>query len=187
MSAEKKLMPTASQTVGPFFTLGLQYMVPGGAAAAKGARGGITLYGKVLDRDGAPVPDALIEFWSATEGSKERNAMSGGQGIPDGFRRAATNADGEYSVRLGRPGGGNLDDERKAAPHLLVLVFMRGLLRHLISRVYFAGEEQNESDAVLQRIPAERRATLEAKREDGGQFRWDIRLQGPGETVFFAW
>jgi protocatechuate 3,4-dioxygenase alpha subunit len=90
-------------------------------------------------------------------------------------------------VRTAPPVVSELEDGRAQAPHFLVLVFARGLQRHLISRVYLEGERGNESDPVLQSVPAERRGTLIARRDGTQLYRWDVILQGANETVFFAW
>ena len=101
-----------------------------------GAAGNLAIRGRVLDRDGAPVPDAMLEFWN---GGTTRDSAASQDGFPDGFRRTATDEDGTFSVVMRRPSEVELEDRRMQAPHMLVLVFMRGLLRHLISRVYFEG------------------------------------------------
>ena len=123
----------------------------------------------------------MLEFWSA-----DRAGATDHSGFPEGFRRAATGVDGDFCVSMRRPAPADMGDGRKQSPHLLVLFFCRGLLRHLISRVYF-DEAANASDPVLLGVPAERRHTLIARREGGGSYRWDVILQGAEETVFFAW
>jgi protocatechuate 3,4-dioxygenase alpha subunit len=138
---------TASQTVGPFFRIGLSWLE--GTSSA----GGVTVRGRVLDGLGQPVPDAVLEVW-----------QPGG-----GFCRVPTAADGAFGFATERG-------------TLTVLVFMRGLLRHLMTRVYFPGE----SDAVLERIPVDRRETLLARElSEGTAFVWNVVLQGDDETVFF--
>jgi protocatechuate 3,4-dioxygenase alpha subunit len=176
-------IPAGSQTVGPYFRIGLEYLMERTPPLTLDTAGTIELYGRVLDRDGAPVPDAMLEFWSAARVDGEASVF------PAGFLRAVTDADGRYSAVMERPTAVPPGDERAQAPHMLVLVFARGLLRHLISRVYFADERANEGDPVLTSIPAERRATLIAQRDEGraNLYRWDVILQGTGETVFFAW
>jgi protocatechuate 3,4-dioxygenase alpha subunit len=172
-----KLVPSGSQTVGPFFRIGLDYLAgcaPAGEASAKET---VTIRGRVLDRDGGPVPDAMLEFWSANAGGDKHD------GFPDNFRRVVTDSDGSFCAAMARPA----DPGGMQAPHLLVLVFARGLLRHLISGVYFAGERANDGDPVLLAIPAERRHTLIAQPDGDGGFHWDVILQGNDETVFFAW
>ena len=183
MSGDEVHIPTSSQTVGPYFRIGLEYMQGLTPALAEGGAGVIELRGRVLDRDGAPVSDAMVEFWGG--GDNVSGALP--DGIPTGFRRAATDVDGGFSVTIERPvAGGSVDGE---APHLMVLIFARGLLRNLISRVYFEDEPANESDDVLRSVPEGRRSTLIARRDRGraGLYIWDVILQGSGETVFFAW
>jgi protocatechuate 3,4-dioxygenase, alpha subunit len=163
---------TPSQTVGPFFHIGMPR--PGDELAVPGETpGAFWLRGRVVDGAGDPVADAVIETW-----------QPGSNG--SGFGRSATDEHGRYAVFTTKPlpaenAGGSAD-----APHLEVIVFARGLLRHLVTRVYFADEAAaNERDSVLTSIadPA-RRATLIAARGDDG-YVFDIRLQGEGETVFF--
>ncbi len=178
MSAEPQLIPAGSQTVGPYFRIGLEYMIDPNEAAENRA---ITIRGQVLDRDRAPVVDAMIEFWNASHTS------AGSNGIPAGFARAATDDGGSFCVRMARPASIVADDGSAQAPHMLVLVFARGLLRHLISRVYFDGESGNRADTVLNTVPAERRHTLVAQSDGQCSFRWNVILQGDDETVFFAW
>lgn len=179
MSSESRLIPSSSQTVGPFFRIGLEHLMD---RAPAGRSGVIVIRGKVLDRDGAPVPDAMIEFWTAAfAGTPDTD------GSPVGFRRVGTDVDGAFSVSIPRPPALVAPDGSTQAPHLLALVFARGLLRHLVTRVYFEDEAANVSDSVLLSVPADRRNTLTAARQGADEFRWDVRLQGPDETVFFAW
>jgi len=179
MSAVPKLIPASSQTVGPFFRIGLQHLIDRAPAATAGA---ITILGKVLDRDGAPVSDAMLEFWSA-----DGEANSPADEFPRGFRRVGTDADGAFSATLPRPQPLVMENGSTHAPHLLVLVFARGLLRHLITRVYFENDAGNKTDPVLLSVPAGRRNTLIARNAGTNSFRWDVILQGADETVFFAW
>jgi len=167
----ERLIPNSSQTVGPYFRIGLDYLIDRTSTDDATTLGTIAIRGRVLDRDGVAVPDAMLEFWS----------------VPHNFRRAATDLDGNFCVMMGRPVAVRMEDGRTQSPHLLVLVFARGLLRHLISRVYFESEPGNESDPVLLGVPADRRRTLMARRDGDNSFRWDVTLQGPDETVFFAW
>ena len=176
-------IPAGSQTVGPYFRIGLEYLIERTPSLPLDAAGTIEIRGRVLDRDGAPVPDAMLEFWSAAKVADKAGVF------PAGFMRVVTDSDGTYCAVMERPTRVPLGDERAHAPHTLVLVFARGLLRHLIARVYFADEQANEGDPVLLAIPPERRATLIAQRDEGraNLYRWDVILQGTGETVFFAW
>lgn len=185
MNTDPKLIPTSSQTAGPFFRLGLDYLIE--CAPSPGpAHNTITIRGRVFDRDRAPVPDAMLEFWSPAE-TAASNAHSPHADFPSGFARAATDADGNYCVLMNRPVAVTSGNGASQAPHVLVLVFARGLLRHLISRVYFDGQPDNHSDLVLCAVPADRRRTLIARSDQTDSFSWDIILQGPDETVFFAW
>jgi protocatechuate 3,4-dioxygenase alpha subunit len=165
---------TPSQTVGPFFAYGLvpeQYGYPltqvaNGTIAGEGPR--ISVTGQVLDGNNAPIIDALIEIWQA-----------GGRFARYG---TGTSPDQSYTFNLAKPLGRSLND----APHVSVIVFMRGLLSHLYTRIYFDDEaEANKADKILQSTPASRRHTLIAKSVGPGQYRFDIHLQGEHETVFF--
>lgn len=192
MSTERRGI-TPSQTVGPFFHYGLtpgtKYAVPvtaDGMVAGDGAAGDrITVSGRVLDGEGAPVPDAMIEIWQADGAGRFAASQSRANAAFRGFGRSDTDADGWYRFSTVKPGrvqepGGGLQ-----APHILVAVFARGMLIHLFTRIYFADEASNDTDAILALVPADRRATLIAAKVEGG-YRLDIRLQGEGETVFFA-
>src|SRR3954451_7053480 len=142
MNGDAPLIPASSQTVGPYFRIGLECLCERTPALAVDTPGVIEVRGRVLDRDGAPVTDAMVEFWSASKvanGSQERAANAV---VPDGFRRAPTDGDGRFSVLMPRPAA-LPDDQHAQAPHIMVLVFARGLLRHLITRVYLGDEQGN--------------------------------------------
>lgn len=183
---------SASQTVGPFFRIGLEHLNRADLAFP-GLRGtAITIRGQVLDGDGQPVPDAVLEFWQAdADGNfSENRCEAQGYEPPKftGFARIPTDDAGQYVLRTIKPGGFAGDDGSTQAPHIAVFVFMRGLLKPLYTRIYFAGEGANDRDPVLKLVPAERRATLLASKESRGEsFVWDVKLQGPDETVFFEW
>ena len=180
MSAEAKLIPASSQTVGPYFRIGLQHLMD--RAPAEPQMNGVTIRGRVLDRDAAPVSDAMLEIWSpACDGPSLADAL------PHGFRRVGTDIDGEFTVALPRPEPLAIGGGLSQAPHFLVLVFARGLLRHLITRMYFDDEPANASDPVLLSVSEARRDTLIAHKEGEHVFRWNVVLQGTDETVFFAW
>jgi protocatechuate 3,4-dioxygenase alpha subunit len=187
MSGESLRIPAGSQTVGPYFRIGLEYLLDRTPSITLETPGMMEIRGRVLDRDGAPVPDAMLEFWSDTTVARGFDADDEPRDFPVGFRRAVTDADGAYSIVIERPST-ELHDGAQA-PHMIVLVFARGLLRHLISRVYLGDEPGNQSDPVLALIPEERRSTLIAHPDASrvGVYGWDVLLQGPGETVFFAW
>jgi protocatechuate 3,4-dioxygenase alpha subunit len=188
---------TPSQTVGPFFAYGLTpgqygYPLPDPVGAdltgadVDGTR--IWLTGRVLDAAGAPVDDALVEIWQA-DARGQLPARAGGGNRPGfrGFGRCGTGTDPDsrFVFRTVRPGA----VAAGAAPHVSLVVFARGLLNHLYTRVYFAdAQAANAADPVLAQVPADRRQTLIAERRDtadGPVYHLDIRLQGPGETVFF--
>ncbi len=183
-----KFVPSASQTVGPFFSIGLERMIEGQARQGT-ASGLIELRGAVVDRDGAPVADGLLEFWCPDRVESFATIEPRGDGLPPGFCRAATDADGNYAARIAKPGPVPVGDGTYQAPHFLVLFFARGLLRHLITRVYFPQAPENDEDQVLLQVPAARRHTLIARADpqECQIFHWNIVLQGVNETAFFAW
>jgi protocatechuate 3,4-dioxygenase alpha subunit len=191
---------TPSQTVGPFLAIGLPwpdgpYVVP------EDTQGAITISGRVLDGAGEPVPDALIETWQADPGGRFAHPDDPrGPAGPDragaaaagfrGFGRCPTDPAGRYRIVTLRPGALPCPDGGTEAPHLDVSVFARGLLDRVITRIYFPDEPAaNAADPVLGAIgDADRLATLIAVAEPRGRpgrFRFDIRLQGGRETVFF--
>ncbi len=179
---------TPSQTVGPYFAYGLtaqQYHYPNGqvadgAIASESDANRIRIFGRVIDGVGTPIPDALIEFWQADS--------EGRYGGPDfhGFGRqgTGTDAEGRFVFQTIKPGAAS-----GAAPFLTIVLFMRGLLSHVYTRLYFSDEAAaNAADPVLATVPPERRKTLIAAREttaNGTQYRFDIHMQGAEETVFF--
>lgn len=183
-----RMIPSGSQTVGPYFHIGLDYM-PCQALGNELAVDAIRIRGKVLDRDGAPVADAMLEFWNADSCETQTGTLSEASVNPVGFHRVASDLDGEFLLTLNKPKATPLGDGRFQAPHLMVLVFARGLLRHLITRVYFEHEAANAVDPVLLTIPEERRHTVIASSDaDCPQvFQWNVILQGDNETAFFAW
>lgn len=173
---------TPSQTVGPFLHIGLDWLNHADLAGPSGNR--ITIEGRVLDADGNPVPDALIEIWQAdAQGQFPRGA----DGHNGGFGRIPTDDHGGFRFTTVKPGRVPAPDGSLQAPHIVVTVFMRGLLKHLTSRIYFPDEAANPDDMVLKLVPAERRSTLIARRAEIGEatLTWNVILQGPDETVFF--
>ncbi|MCW2901866.1 MAG: pcaG [Streptosporangiaceae bacterium] len=176
---------TPSQTVGPFFGYALPYE-EGPQVVPPWRPGAITLRGRVVDGAGEPVPDAIVEIWQAdSDGTVSRGGGGGlrrtGYGF-SGFGRCATDRAGGYGFSTVKPG-----PVRGAAPYIAVLVFARGLLKPVATRLYFPEEEEaNSADPVLSAVDPERRGTLVAQPEDEAGYRFDVRLQGDGETVFFA-
>lgn len=181
---------TPSQTVGPYFAIGLPWPEGPHAVTAE-TPGTIVISGTVFDGAGQPVPDALLEIWQADRDGRFADLHGyGGRSELSGFRGFARygqeDGDGRFELITVKPGrlpalGGGLQ-----APHIAVSVFARGMLHRCVTRIYFGDEEQaNAEDPVLARVPPDRRSTLIAVPQDGG-YVFDIRLQGPGETVFFA-
>jgi protocatechuate 3,4-dioxygenase alpha subunit len=185
------LRATTSQTVGPFFSIGMERLncmelaVPGIA----GER--VTIEGRVLDADGVGVPDAIIELWQANSQGKyahpedtQNKAVEAGF---QGYGRTPTDEDGKFTFITIKPGAVPGPDGKLQAPHIVVSVFMRGLMRRVVTRIYFPDQAGNAEDFVLGLVEAGRRGTLIARRVPGvdGLLRWDVIMQGPGETVFF--
>ncbi len=150
----------------------------------------IAIHGFVFDASDAPVPDAMVEIWQANAAGRYASQEDTRDELPPdddfiGFGRAATGADGGYrfeTIRPGRvPGPGNT----LQAPHIAIGIFGRGLLKRLVTRLYFAGDPANAEDPILPLVPEHRRATLMATESAGGDWRFDIHLQGEAETVFF--
>lgn len=189
MNGDTAQIPSSSQTVGPYFRIGLDCLIERTPAISLEAPGMIAIQGQVLDRDGAAVPDAMLEFWSVSIEHATSSAELTRAGCPAGFRRVATGIDGEFSVIIERPVAIRSGDDGDPAPHFAVMVFARGLLRQLRTRVYLGEAQADATDPVLLNIPEERRPTLIATADPQRPdiFCWDIRLQGTGETVFFAW
>lgn len=178
------LLPTPSQTIGPFLSMGMEPLEHRDVVAP-GAPGAFTLRGTVRDGDGAAVPDAVLELWQAGPDG-QFVAGAGPDGRPQWFGRALTDPAGHYAFTTARPGPVALPGGALQAPHIELLVFARGLLRPVRTRVYFPDEpEANNADPVLRAIPPERRSTVVATAIAGG-FNFDVRLQGADETVFFA-
>ena len=185
------LVPTAAQTVGPFFSVGLDWPESATLVAQGTAGERIRIEGQVRDGDGAPVPDAVIEIWQAN-GEGRYAHPEDRQNKPldpafTGFGRVGTSASGLFRFHTIKPGAVPAPAGGLQAPHILVGVLARGLLKRLATRIYFAGETANEADPILALVPAARRATLMAQPLAGepGGYRWDVVLQGNRETVFF--
>lgn len=168
---------TPSQTIGPFFHEALRW--PGGgkvAFAEPGKR--IVLTGRIVDGDGNPVGDAMVETWQHSPLGGTPAGANGGEN-PNGFGRVETARDGTFRIETALPGG--------SAPAIEIAIFARGLLKPLRTRVYLAAEDRVRADPRLAPIAASARLkTLIATPEGDCEYRWDVRLQGEGETVFFA-
>ena len=189
---------TPSQTIGPYFAYGLTPEGYGKAGIVtsilvndntEGER--IRIHGQVIDGNGEPVRDALLEIWQADYAGRYRHP----EDKPDmdsgftGFGRRATDDNGMYSFVTIKPGRVKGSAEEMQAPHINMIVFLRGILSHAYTRVYFSDEhESNQSDRVLTGVETTRRHTLIAQRDDAMQltrYSFDIHLQGDNETVFF--
>jgi protocatechuate 3,4-dioxygenase alpha subunit len=183
------LTPTPSQTVGPYLHLGLtdrRSLSRVAGDRAKGERVWLTF--RVLDGEGVPVPDAMIELWQAdSEGNYERPGGSEGGAGFGGFGRLATAEDGSCTFETIRPGRVAGPGETVQAPHINVSILGRGILKRLSTRLYFAGEPANAADPILALVPDNRRPTLLAQPDPARTSNWvfDVRLRGEGETVFF--
>jgi protocatechuate 3,4-dioxygenase, alpha subunit len=183
------LFATGSQTVGPYLHIGLDWLVTRNIAGrgVKGER--ISVSGRLLDGDGVGVSDGLLEIWQANSHGKyahpeDRQAKPLERGWR-GFGRIPTDAKGAFGFSTIKPGRVPGPDGKLQAPHLVVAVFMRGLLKHLATRMYFPDETANAEDPILNLVPATRRATLVGERRGKNSLEWNIYLQGGNETVFF--
>ena len=185
------LQTTSSQTIGPYLHVGLTWLVTDNLVGPGVSGEKVTIEGRVLDGDGKPVSDALVEIWQANAHGKYAHPEDP-QDKPleagfKGFGRVPTDDSGGFRFATIKPGrvaapGGGLQ-----APHINVTIFMRGILKQLNTRIYFPQEPSNAEDAVLQRVPQARRETLIAKAaaETTAKLEWNVVLQGDGETVFF--
>jgi protocatechuate 3,4-dioxygenase alpha subunit len=184
-----KLLPTASQTVGPYLHIGLGWLTIDRIAPPGCPGQHVRLGGRVLDGDGVPVTDALVEIWQADANGRYAHPEDTRE-VPltpgfRGFGRVPTDAEGRFRFCTIKPGPIADSQGGFQAPHLLASVFMRGLLKRLVTRVYFPDEPRNGEDQVLRLVPVERRGTLVARAVASDELEWDIILQGAGETVFF--
>jgi protocatechuate 3,4-dioxygenase, alpha subunit len=182
------LRASTSQTIGPYLRIGLEWMqiehmAPEGVTGER-----VAVRGRVVDADGKPVNDAAVEIWQANShgryASPEDRQEKPLEPAFRGYGRSLTDDDGAFRISTIKPGrvpgpGGKLQ-----APHLTVTIFMRGLLKQLMTRMYFPDDPANGEDPILALVPAERRATLVARRA-GDSLEWNVILQGRNETVFF--
>jgi protocatechuate 3,4-dioxygenase alpha subunit len=206
---------TPSQTIGPFFHYGLpwkggadlvgssdlgarpelmpdeHYLLSQPSARGEIAGQPIEIVGQVFDAGGAPVPDAMIEIWQANAAGRYNSPDDRREDLPldadfIGFGRAATGEDGSFRFRTILPGRTPGPGNSLQAAHIAVGVFGRGLLKRLVTRLYFEGEEGHDEDPILALVPSARRATLIAARLQSAPatYRFDIHLQGEHETVF---
>ena len=186
--------PTPSQTAGLFFAPALlrEDAVRNILTQPETVGERIRIEGRILDGNGAPVPDALVEIWQADGQGYFNHPADPHQAEADrhfrGFGRSGTDGRGQYAFQTVKPGPVPFDAQRLQAPHISVTLFVRGLPNRLVTRLYFEDEPTNASDPILQYVPEDRRATLLARRqweEAVAVYRFDIILQGAGETAFF--
>jgi protocatechuate 3,4-dioxygenase, alpha subunit len=181
---------TSSQTVGPFYSLGLLWLCRDTFAADDVPGERISISGKVLDGAGQSVPDALLEIWQANSHGKYAHDEDT-QDKPlepgfTGFGRMPTDDEGRFRFTTVKPGRVPGPESRLQAPHLEVSVFCRGLLRRLVTRIYFGDEPSNVEDFALSLVPESRRNTLIATPcAAQNAYEWNVILQGADETVFF--
>lgn len=183
------LFASGQQTVGPYLHIGLDWLTTRDIAGrgVKGER--VKVAGRLIDGDGVGVGDGLVEIWQANAAGKYAHPDDT-QNKPlergwRGFGRIPTDANGGFEFSTIKPGRVAGPDGKLQAPHLVVAVFMRGLLKHLATRIYFPDEPANTEDPILKLVPAARRATLVARRAGNNALEWNIILQGKNETVFF--
>ncbi|MEV4657315.1 protocatechuate 3,4-dioxygenase subunit alpha [Micromonospora sp. NPDC049301] len=187
----ERLGVTPAQTVGPYLHIGLRWP-DGPDVVPEGTPGAFWIRGRIVDGAGTPVVDALLESWQADPDGRfdhpddPRGAQPSTVPGYRGFGRSETDAAGQYALRTVRPGPLPAPNGETEAPHLTLSVFARGLLHRVVTRLYFPDEPAaNAEDPVLRSVDADRRDTLLATPAPDG-FRFDIRLQGEHETVFFA-
>jgi protocatechuate 3,4-dioxygenase alpha subunit len=178
---------TPSQTVGPFFAIGLPWS-DGPFVVPEGTGGAIRIGGRVIDGAGEPVPDALVETWQADPDGRFDHPDDPRGRVPGfrGFGRSPTDEAGRWQVLTLKPGPVPAPGGGRQAPHVAVSVLARGLQHRVVTRIYFGDEDEaNAADPVLAALGEAQRATLVAMPAAGG-YSFDIRLQGGGETVFFG-
>jgi protocatechuate 3,4-dioxygenase alpha subunit len=185
------LQATTSQTVGPYFKIGLRWLNRDNLVGEGVSGERVTIQGRVFDGDGTPVPDAILEIWQANAHGKYAHPEdTQDKPLEPGFKgygRVPVSAEGLFRFATIKPGPVPGPDGNEQAPHLVVSVFMRGLERRLVTRIYFPDEPRNAADFILNLVEPARRSTLIAKKTAGGPgtLEWNVVLQGPDETVFF--
>jgi protocatechuate 3,4-dioxygenase, alpha subunit len=182
---------TTSQTVGPFFSIGMCTAIKEDLVGAGTTGERVTIQGRVLDGDGIPVPDAILEIWQANSYGKYSHPEDQQDKLVEasfsGYGRFPTNDEGKFRFTTIKPGQVPDRDGKLQAPHIAVSVFARGLLRRLVTRIYFPDDPANATDFALNLVEPSRRETLIAKKiaGDSGTLKWNVILQGSEETVFF--
>jgi protocatechuate 3,4-dioxygenase alpha subunit len=185
------LHATPSQTVGPFFSIGCDRLIVTDLTGRDVLGQRIEVTGCLTDGDGIGVPDAMLEIWQANSAGKyahpEDTQDKAIEPAFQGFGRIPTDANGAFRFATIKPGSVPGPNGKQQAPHIVVSVFMRGLLKRLVTRIYFPDETENDQDFVLNFVESSRRGTLVARRISGehNKLEWNIILQGQNETVFF--
>ncbi len=185
------LWASTSQTVGPFFSIGLTRIKQDNLVGEGVSGERVTIAGRMLDGNGEPVPDGLVETWQANSHGKYAHPEDDqNKSLETGFKgfgRVMTDDQGRFQLTTIKPGSVPAPDGKTQAPHIAVSVFARGLERRLVTRIYFPDEPSNSSDFALNLVEPQRRQTLIARKvaDKGGMLEWNIILQGPSETVFF--
>ena len=186
------LTPTPAQTAGPYFHLGCTRAHSVSCIAGPDARGErVRLLCRVLDGDGIPVDDAMVEIWQAdSEGRYHHPGDLRAKSVDPachGFGRLATNAEGICVFDTIKPGRVPGNNGTLQAPHFNVSVLGRGILNRLATRIYIADDPSNGEDPILALVPVERRSTLMARSDsrNPGEWHFEVRLSGEDETVFF--
>jgi len=185
------LQATTSQTVGPFFKIGLQWLYRDNLVGEGVSGERVTIQGRIFDGEGVPVPDAIVEIWQANAHGKYAHPEdTQDKPLEPGFKgygRVPANSEGVFRFATIKPGPVPGPNGKEQAPHIAVSVFMRGVLRRLVTRIYFPDEARNAADFILNLVEPARRQTLIANKTAGdlSVLEWNVVLQGPDETVFF--
>lgn len=183
------ILVTSYQTVGPYFKIGLEALYRDDLTDPNTPGRIVEIAGAVLDGDRAPVPDAVLEIWQADSFGRYmvQPQVKPFEDAFVGFGRVPTNEAGQFQFRTIKPGPIRANGPEFQAPHILVSVFMRGLLYRLITRIYFSDESGNADDPVLRSVDQHRQGSLIAKADHArpNRYEWNIYLQGENETVFF--
>jgi protocatechuate 3,4-dioxygenase alpha subunit len=185
------LRATTSQTVGPFFKIGLEWLNRDNLVGEGVPGDRVTIQGRIFDGDGVPVPDAIVEIWQANaHGKYDHPEDTQDKPLEAGFKghgRVPVSAAGVFRFVTIKPGTVPGPKGKDQAPHLMISIFMRGLLKRLVTRLYFPDDARNADDPILNLVEPSRRSTLIANTTAGGPgtLEWNVVLQGPEETVFF--
>ncbi|WP_428313346.1 protocatechuate 3,4-dioxygenase subunit alpha [Hydrocarboniphaga sp.] len=185
------LQTTPSQTVGPYFRIGVEPLYRDDIAGPEALGERIGISGSIRDGDGVPVSDAFIEIWQADAAGVYRHSedprAAAANSAFGGFGRVAMDEQGQFRFSTIKPGRVPGADGQPQAPHLSVLIYMRGILKPVLTRIYFGDEAQaNERDPVLALVPVTRRATLIATPDGDRAYAWHVHMQGEHEIVAFS-